>query len=339
MSELTSAPQSSASRVEDRAAARSRSVTLLRSVSVRIASALFVLWGTITVTFLVLSVLPGDRATILLNITSGQVIERTPAELAPINAQYGFDKPIAEQYLHYFWQLLHADFGFSFELQRPVVYIIAEQLLPTFTLAIAALLLAWMIAIPWTLLTAGRHRRLAAFGSALETIMAGLPQYWIGILLLIVFAIGLRWFPVVGGTSLLGTVLPAITLAIPLAGFLGHAIRDEFERSMQQPFVLSARARGMSLAGVRWRHVLRHALIPAITLSGWAIGNLLSGAVLVEAVFARPGLGNVLVNAVSNKDFALVSGIVILISFLYIVINLVVDLIYLLVDPRLRGRV
>lgn len=317
-------------------ASRSRSLT--RRITVRIEAALFVLWGTITVTFLVLSVLPGDRATILLNITSGQVIERTPAELAPINAQYGFDKPIAEQYLSYFWRLLQGDLGFSFELQRPVTHIIAEQLLPTFFLAVVALILAWLIAIPWTLLTAGRSRRLGALGSAVETVMAGLPQYWIGILLLIVFAIGLRWFPVVGGTSVWGTVLPAVTLAIPLAGFIGHALRGEFERSMQQPFVLSARARGMSLASVRLRHVLRHALIPAITLSGWAIGNLLSGAVLVEAVFARPGLGNVLVNAVSNKDFALVSGIVILISFLYIIINLMVDLIYLIVDPRLRGQ-
>lgn len=316
----------------------SGSARLLRRIVLRLGAAVFVLWGTITVTFLVLAVLPGDRATILLNITSGQVIERTPAELAPINAKYGFDKPIAGQYLHALSQLLHGDLGFSFELQRPVSHIIAEQLLPTFTLAIAALLLAWLIAIPWTLLTAGHHRRLGALGSAVETIMAGLPPYWIGILLLIVFAIDLRWFPVVGGTSLWGTVLPAITLAIPLAGFLGHAIRGEFERNLQQPFVLSARSRGMSLAGVRLRHVLRHALIPAITLSGWAIGNLLSGAVLVEAVFARPGLGSVLVNAVSNKDFALVSGIVILISFLYIVINLVVDLISLIIDPRLRGR-
>lgn len=313
--------------------------SLSRRVAVRLTAALFVLWGTITVTFLVLSVLPGDRATILLNITSGQVIERTPAELAPINAQYGFDKPIAQQYVNYFWQLLQGKLGYSFELQRPVTHIIAEQLLPTFTLAMSALLLAWLIAIPWTLLTAGRSNKIGALGSAVETLLAGLPQYWIGILLLIVFAIGLRWFPVVGGATLWGTVLPAITLAIPLAGFIGHAIRGEFERSMQQPFVLSARARGMSLSGVRLRHVLRHALIPAITLSGWAIGNLLSGAVLVEAVFARPGLGNVLVNAVSNKDFALVSGIVILISSLYIIINLVVDLIYLIVDPRLRGRV
>jgi peptide/nickel transport system permease protein len=310
---------------------------ILRTIAFRVASAVFVLWGAVTVTFLVLAVLPGDRATILLNITSGQAIERTPAELVPINAQYGFDQPIVVQYVHYVSGLLHGDLGTSFELQRPVANIIGEQIAPTFTLAIAALLLAWVVAIPWTLLTAGRSRRLGALGSAAETIMAGLPQYWIGILLLIVFAIGLRWFPVIGGTGLMNTVLPTVTLAIPLAGFLGQSIRSEFDRIMREPFVLSARTRGMSSAGVRARHVLRHALIPGITLSGWAIGNLLSGTVLVETVFARPGLGAVIVNAVSNKDFALVTGCVILNSFFYVVINLVIDVVYVFVDPRMRG--
>jgi peptide/nickel transport system permease protein len=316
---------------------RDASAAILRAVLARIGSAVFVLWGVVTITFLALAILPGDRATILLNITSGQVIERTPAELAPINARYGFDQPIAVQYGHYVSGLLRGDLGTSYELQRPVVNIIREQIAPTFTLAVGALLLAWILTVPWTLLTAGRSRRLGAFGAAAETVMAGLPQYWIGILLLIVFAIGLRWFPVIGGTSFADTVLPTVTLAIPLAGFLGQSIRSEFDRTMREPFVLSARARGMSASGVRARHVLRHALIPGITLSGWAIGSLISGAVLVESVFARPGLGAVLVNAVSDKDFPLVSGIVILSSAFYIAINFVVDLIYLAVDPRLRG--
>ncbi|MBD8556065.1 ABC transporter permease [Rhizobium sp. CFBP 8762] len=311
--------------------------TLLRTILYRFASALFVLWGTVTITFLVLTTLPGDRATILLNITSGQAIERTPEELAPINALYGFDRPVLEQYVHYVLGLLRGDLGLSYELQRPVLSIIAEQIAPTFTLAVSALVLAWAFTVPWTLLTAGRGRRIGSVGSATETIMAGLPQYWVGILLLIVFAVQFRWFPVIGGTGFAGTVLPTITLAIPLAGFLGQSIRSEFDRTMHEPFVLSARARGMSRAGVRARHVLRHALIPGITLSGWAIGHLLSGTVLVETVFARPGLGSVLVNAVSNKDFALVSGILILNSFLYVVINLIVDMIYLTVDPRLRS--
>jgi peptide/nickel transport system permease protein len=250
---------------------------------------------------------------------------------------YGFDQPILTQYIGYVTGLLHGDLGTSFELQRSVANIIGEQIVPTFTLAGSALLLAWIFAVPWTLFTAGRSRRLGAFGSATETIMAGLPQYWIGILLLIVFAIGLRWFPVIGGTGFMNSVLPTVTLAIPLAGFLGQSIRSEFDRTMREPFVLSARARGMSGWGVRARHVLRHALITGVTLSGWAIGHLLSGTVLVETVFARPGLGAIVVDAVSNKDFALVSGCVILSSFLYVVINLVLDLIYLIVDPRLRG--
>jgi peptide/nickel transport system permease protein len=320
-------------------AQRRPATAIPRTILVRMASAAFVLWGTVTVTFLVLTILPGDRATILLNITSGQAIERSPEELAPINAMYGFDQPIAVQYSRYVLGLLRGDLGTSFELQRPVVNVIGEQIAPTFTLAVAALLLAWTFAIPWTLLTAGRGRRLGSFGSAAETIMAGLPQYWIGILLLIVFAIWLGWFPVIGGTTLANTVLPAVTLAIPLAGFIGQSMRSEFDRIMREPFVLSARARGMSAAGVRARHVLRHALIPGITLSGWAFGHLLSGTVLIESVFARPGLGSVLVNAVSNKDFALVSGILILNSFLYVVINLVIDLVYVMVDPRLGGAV
>jgi peptide/nickel transport system permease protein len=329
--EIEAAPEAGA------APRRDASAAILRAVLSRIGSAVFVLWGVVTITFLALAILPGDRATILLNITSGQVIERTPAELAPINAQYGFDQPIIVQYGHYVAGLLRGDLGTSYELQRPVVNIIREQIAPTFTLAVAALLLAWILTVPWTLLTAGRGRRLGSLGAVAETVLAGLPQYWIGILLLIVFAIGLGWFPVIGGTSFANTVLPTVTLAIPLAGFLGQSIRSEFDRTMREPFVLSARARGMSASGVRARHVLRHALIPGITLSGWAIGSLISGAVLVESVFARPGLGAVLVNAVSDKDFPLVSGIVILSSAFYVVINFVVDLIYLAVDPRLRG--
>ncbi|GAB3053278.1 ABC transporter permease [Sediminivirga luteola] len=305
----------------------------------RIGSALFVVWGTVTVTFLALAALPGDRATILLNLRSGQTIDRTPEELAPINEQYGFSDPLLVQYVNYLLGLLRGDLGESYELQRPVTAIIGEQIGPTFTLAITALLLAWIITVPWTLLTAGRGARLRSVGSAIESVTAGLPQYWAGIMLLLIFAIGLGWFPVIGGASVHGTVLPALALAVPLAGFIGQATRSEFDRAMRQPFVLSARTRGMNDLGVRSRHVLRHALIPGITLSGWAMGSLISGAVLVESVFARPGLGAVLVNAVSTMDFALVSGIVILISAFYVVINLIVDLVYVAVDPRLRGTV
>ncbi|WP_418061577.1 ABC transporter permease [Pimelobacter simplex] len=309
----------------------------LRIVAAKVGSALFVLWGTITVTFVVLAVLPGDRATILLNVRTGQTIPRSAAELAPINEKFGFDQALVVQYVDYLRALLQGDLGLSYQSERPVATIIGEQIAPTFVLAIAALLLAWALTVAWTLLTAGRGPRVRALGSAVETVLAGLPQYWVGILLLIVFAAQLGWFPVISGASAAGTVLPVVTLAVPLAGFLGQATRSEFDRAIREPFVLSARARGMGELGVRGRHVLRHALIPGITLSGWAIGSLISGAVLVETVFARPGLGAVLVNAVGQKDFAVVSGIVVLITLLYVVVNLVVDLVYVVVDPRLRG--
>lgn len=314
-----------------------RARRVARFFGTKILSALFVLWGTVTVTFVVLSVLPGDRATILLNVQTGLSIPRSAAELAPVNREFGFDRSLVVQYLDYITHLLHGDFGLSYQSGRPVATIIGEQIAPTFILAISALVLAWILTIVWTLATAGRSPRLRSIGSAGESITAGLPQYWVGILLLIVFAANLGWFPVIGGTSFSGTVLPVVTLAIPLAGFLGQATRTEYDRAMSEPFVLSARTRGMGDLEVRWRHVLRHALIPGITLSGWAVGSLLSGAVLVETVFARPGLGAVLVTAVGQKDLAVVAGIVVLISAFYVVINLLVDIIYVLVDPRLRG--
>ncbi|QTI71302.1 ABC transporter permease [Gordonia polyisoprenivorans] len=316
---------------------RTSPAQVARTTAVKLASAIFVLWGAVTVTFIVLSVLPGNRAAIVLNVQSGLTTTRTDTEIAAVNAQYGWDRPLIVQYFSYLGNLLRGDLGTSWELRRPVTEIIGEQVGPTLTLTISALILAWVLSVPWTLLTAGRGRRVKTLGSTVETITAGLPQYWLGVILLIVFAVNLGWFPVIGGVDVSGTVLPAFTLAIPLAGFIGQATRTEFDRAIRQPFVLSARTRGMSENGVRLRHVLRHALIPGITLSGWAMGALLSGAVLVESVFARPGLGAVLVKSVSDKDFELVMGLVILISAVYVAVNLLIDVIYTIVDPRLGG--
>lgn len=309
---------------------------VLRVIGRKLLSALFVLWGAFTVTFIVLTVLPGDRATIVLNVQSGLTTVRTGDEIAAVEAEYGWDRPVFVQYLDYIWRALHGDLGESWELRRPVLEIIGEQLWPTLTLAVSAMVLAWVISILWTLFTAGRGPLTSSIGSGLETVAAGIPQYWLGAILLIVFAVNLGWFPVIGGTGFADTVLPSLALAIPLAGFIGQATRTEFDRANRQPFIVSARTRGMSQGAVRARHVLRHSLIPGITLSGWAMGNLISGAVLVEQVFARPGLGSVLVRSVSNKDFDLVIGIVVLISLFYVVINLIVDLFYAVVDPRLK---
>nr|WP_297430009.1 ABC transporter permease [uncultured Actinotalea sp.] len=308
---------------------------VLRATAGHLLRAVGVLLGAATVVFVVQALLPGDRATLLLNLRSGEAVERTPEELAPIVAQYGFDDPLPVQYARYVGGLLQGDLGVSYQQHEPVAQVIGAQLGSTVTLAVGALAVAWVLAVTVVLLTAGRGRAVRAVGSGLEALAASLPHYWLGILLLVVLAVHLGWFPVLGGGPA-GTVLPVLTLAIPLAGFLGQAIRDELERVLDQPFVTSARARGLGETGVRLRHALRHAVLPAVTLSGWAIGSLLSGAVIVEAVFSRPGVGQVLVSAVDARDLPVVGGVVLLVAAVYVGAHLLVDLVATALDPGRR---
>ncbi|MFN5686563.1 ABC transporter permease, partial [Bradyrhizobium sp.] len=156
-------------------------------------------------------------------------------------------------------------------------------------------------------------------------------------ILLVVLAVKLRLVPVEGGSGLSGVALPALALAIPLSGFIGQVIREEFARVLDQPFVISARMRGMSDLGVRLLHVLRHAVLPGITLSGWALGALFSGAAVIETVFARPGLGGLLVAATSARDVPLVTGIIVASAGMYIIANLLVDIAYPIIDPRIKA--
>ncbi len=315
----------------------SKRVRLARSILRNLGGALVVLWGAATVAFFAQLLLPGDRATVILNIRAGQPQQRTPEELAPIIDQYDLHDPVLVQYWNYLRGLVSGDFGNSYQQYRPVTAIIGEQLGATVTLSLTAILFAWVLMVIWVTLTAGRGPRVRAVGSLVDVVAAGLPAYWLGIILLLVFALGLGWFPVLGGTGINGLILPALTLAIPLAGFMSQSTRAEFERALDQPFVVTARMRGMSDTGVRLRHVLRHAVIPAVTLSGWALGATLSGAVLVESIFSRPGIGSVLVTAVNSQDLPVVVGIVTLVAVFYIAANLLVDLAHQLIDPRVRA--
>jgi peptide/nickel transport system permease protein len=309
----------------------------LRRIAVKAVLSLVVIVAAASVTFFAQLAVPGDRANTLMNLQTGQDKKWTADELAPLNERFGFHDPVIVQYLDYVTGLFHGDLGTSYTQKRPVAEVIGGQLLPSLTLTGAALLVAWALALGITLLTVKRGRFLTSLGTTWEALTASLPHYWVGVVLLVVFAVQLRVFPIIGGTSALGTVLPVLTLAIPLAGFLGQVTRDEFEQVLQQPFVTTARTRGMSDLGVRVRHVLRHAILPAITLSGWALGALVSGAVIAENIFGRPGIGQVLVTAVNTRDLPTVSGIVLLVAAIYVVANLLVDLAYAIVDPRLRA--
>jgi peptide/nickel transport system permease protein len=309
----------------------------LKRIAWRVLAAIFVLWAAATFVFFIQQLLPGSQATLIKNQESGTQQTYSKEQLAPIEEKYGFDEPTMTQYWNYIKGLSHGDLGDSYQQHKPVLTIIGEQVGPTLVLTITALILAWIFALATILFTSRRRKAVSTLGSGWEIFSAGLPYYWLGVILLVVFSIELKIFPVQGGTSLSGLVLPALTLAIPLAGFIGQVTRDEFEKVLDQPFVTSARARGMGDMAVRVKHVLRHSVLPAITLSGWALGALISGAVIVETVFARPGIGNMIVTAATNRDVPLVSGVVMLVAFIYVVANILVDIAYAIVDPRLRS--
>ncbi|RXG95219.1 ABC transporter permease [Bradyrhizobium zhanjiangense] len=302
----------------------------------RILSGVAVVWAAATFTFLVQCLMPGDRAQIVINVRSGDVGPAPAAELAAINAKYGFDQPLAVQYGKYILRILHGDLGESYQQHRPVAGIIAEQIGPTIVLAIAALLMAWAIAILTTLLIAGRDNIWSKLLSGAQIFLATAPPYWLATILLVVFAVNLRIFPVVGESSPIGLVLPTLALALELSGFFGQVVLNEFTRVLEQPFVTSARTRGMSDFGVRLHHVLRHAALPGVTLSGWALGKLLSGAILIEIVFARQGLGGVLVAATSSRDVPIVSGAVLVSAALFVTVSVIVDFTYRMLDPRIK---
>ncbi len=202
----------------------------------------------------------------------------------------------------------------------------------------AAIVVAWLLALLSVLGTTRRARWLAGLGSALEVVSASLPQFWLALVLLAVFAFGLRWFPPQGSTGLASLVLPTLALAIPLAGFLAQVTRESLELALDQPFILSARTRGLSEGAVRLRHALRHAALPGISLSAWAVGSLIGNAVLVEVIFSRQGIGRVLYQAVTKLDMPLTIGVTLLVTLVYIFASTAADILFVLADPRLKVR-
>ncbi len=306
----------------------------LRRVLSDVIGGVIVLWGAATLTFVAVHLMPGSPA---VAYAGGVGSHPSKSVLNAIIQEYGLNKPIIVQYLVYMGKLLHGNLGYSVSQQMPVSQVIALNVGPTAELTLGSLVLSWVLAVVWTVLTVRRGRIISAIGSGIEVLTASLPQYWLGIILLEVLAFHLGLFPATGGSGLQGLVLPSLTLALPIAGFLGQITREEFESALEQPFVTSARARGMSDWGVRLRHALRHAILPGVTLSGWALGALISGAVIVESLFSRNGLGNTLLTGVTQQDMPLTIGVVLIVAVVYVVATILVDMVYQLVDPRLRS--
>ena len=226
----------------------------------------------------------------------------------------------------------------SYSQHLPVTRVLAEQSWATLQLTFTSLVLAWLLVLLLTVLTAGRQRWVAKVASLAETVSAAVPHFWLGLVLLAVFAFGLRWFPPAGSDGWRTLVLPSVALAVPLAGFIAQVTRESLELILEQPFVLTARTRGLSETAVRFKHALRHAVLPGISLSGWAIGALISGAVVVEVIFSRKGLGRQLYQAVQAQDLPLTIGISLTVAAVYVLANILVDLLHLWGDPRQQGK-
>ncbi|WP_127474797.1 ABC transporter permease [Microbacterium sulfonylureivorans] len=294
------------------------------------ASVVIVLWGAATVAFLALRVIPGDPVDVMLG-PQAQVSEEVKDG---IRAELGLDRPPLEQYVAYLAQLLRGDLGESYQLRMPVSEVIGRQLGATLQLSALALLFAVVIALSVALLARGRTSR--GIVAALELVILSSPVFWIGLLLLSVFAFGLGWFPVSGSRDPATLVLPAVTLALPIAALLGQVLRDGIETAERQPFTTTVRARGAGPTWLALHHTLRHGATGALTLAAYLVGSLLGGAVLVETVFARPGLGRVTLTAISDRDLPVITGIILLSALVFVVVNLIVELTYPLLDPRLR---
>jgi peptide/nickel transport system permease protein len=297
----------------------------------RLALSVLVLLGSATAAFIAVRLTPGDPVRVILGGTTA-----TPQAVAQVRHDLGTDRPLVVQYGLFLGRLLHGDLGMSYQLQDTVGHVIGSQLWATVELAVTAFTLAFVVALLLAVSTAGRWPLLRRASTVVELVLSSSPSFWVGVTLLTVFSFHWHVFPAAGGNGPVGLVLPAVTLAAALVGVFAQVMRAGVERALEEPFVLSARARGSGESAVRFRHALRHALIPMVTLSGWVVGSLFSGAVVVETVFSRQGIGRVLATAIQGRDFPVVTGVVVVSTLLFVVVSLLVDWLYRVIDPRLK---
>jgi peptide/nickel transport system permease protein len=297
----------------------------------RLANGFFVLWATATLIFLAINLTPGDPAVTVLG--SPEALP-TPAVLKLIRSEYGFDQPLHTQYFHYLIRLLQGNLGDSYRLHAPVAHLISQQIGASAELALGAIPLGASIALIIAITTAKRARWLTALSNFIEVTLSSVPDFILGLLLLLVFSFSLHLFPSSSTRGWTSIVLPIVTLALPISAMLSQVLRRELEEILEQPFIITARTRGLSDAAVRLGHALRHALIPTVTISGMLFAGLLSNAVIIETVFNRQGLGRLMADSATNRDVPMVLGIALLATFINIVVNIIIDFIYVSIDPR-----
>jgi len=297
----------------------------------RLAGALGIVLGVALLTALLIHLVPGDPVELMLGESA------TAGDRAALRARLGLDRPLHQQLLGQLGRLARLDLGDSLYSRRPVSAVVAERLPATVELAVAALVVAAAVALPLGILAA-RHRGGLADSAAMGVALLGLsiPSFWLGPLLILLFSVVLGWTPVSGREGLASLVLPALTLGTGMAAVLARMLRSSLLETLSEDYVRTARAKGLSPAAVLRRHALRNAALPVVTVFGMQAGALFAGAVITETVFAWPGVGSLLVEAIQRRDFPVVQGCVLLISTTYVVVNAGTDLAYAWLDPRVR---
>jgi peptide/nickel transport system permease protein len=305
---------------------------LLKQLGWRLLSTLPVLWLVVSVVFLLIHLVPGDPVQAMLGEGA------PPADVTALRHAYGLDLPLGQQYLHYWWNVLHLNFGQSVRLNRPVLTLILQRYPYTLVLTVAALTMALLLAVPAGVASA-RHR-----GKWPDTLLGmvsllgvSLPAFALAPMAILLFSIKLGWLPVSGAEGTLNLVLPALTMGTALAAILTRMVRTSLLEELGHDYIRTARAKGLSERAVVYRHALRNALVPLLTIVGLQFGVLLAGAIITETIFSWPGVGRLTITAISNRDYELAQGCILAAGLTYVLVNLLTDMLYVVVNPRIRS--
>jgi peptide/nickel transport system permease protein len=310
----------------------------MKQTLIRLVLAIPVVWVVVSLVFILIHLVPGDP--ILEMLGEGA----TPADIGALRHQYGLDQPLWRQYLHYWNGVLHGDLGNSIRLHDSVANLVAQRYPYTLALTVTALVIGLALALPAGITAAVRRGRLADQAISVVSLFGlSVPGLVLGPVLIVVFSILLGWLPVSGANSG-GTraiewqylVLPSVAMGASLAAILTRMVRTAMLEELGQDYIRTARAKGLSERAVVWLHALPNALVPIVTVVGLQFGALLAGAIVTEKIFSWPGLGRLVVDAISNRDYALVQGCLLSIGLTYVLVNLLTDVVYRFVNPRMR---
>ena len=304
---------------------------MIRYISIRLLFALPALWLILTMVFLLAHIVPGDPVAQMLG-------EGARAEdLTQLRHALGLDLPLPVQYGRYLSGVLHGNLGESFRFQQPVLKVVAQHYPATLELAAVALLICALIGIPAGVLAAHKRGERTDHTVAVLTLFGlSVPNFALGPVLILLFSVVLGWLPVSGRGGISHLILPSFTLGAALAAILTRMVRTSVIEELSADYVRTARAKGVSESGVLFRHALRNALIPILTILGLQFGSLLAGTIVTESIFSWPGIGRLAVQAIGARDYPLLQGCILLIAVSYVFVNLLTDLVYALVDPRVR---